>query len=116
MLRSRRPPAEDIFAALGHRVRLNIVILLLEGERCVCEITPAFRQERTVVSRHLAVLENAGIIRSRKVGRRVFHQIADRRVAALVRVARRMSLDPGRGVPVGPASPLACCARSRSED
>ncbi len=113
MLRSRRLAPERILAALGHRVRLDIVTLLLKGERCVCEITPAFRQERTVISRHLAVLENAGIIQSRKVGRRVFYQIADRRAVTLVEVTRRMSNGPGKGVPVGPKSPLACCAPVR---
>jgi ArsR family transcriptional regulator len=101
---------EDVLAALGNRVRLEIVSVLLDGECCVCEITPDFSQERSVVSRHLAVLERAGIIRSRKVGRRVFYQIADERAVVLLAIAREMAAHPEKGVPVGPQSGLACCA------
>ena len=111
---SRFVVVEDILAALGHRVRLDIVNMLLGGERCVCEIAPGFRQERSVISRHLSALENAGIIRSRRSGRRVFYQIADHRVVALLDTAREMINQPGKARPVGPQSGIECCLKFES--
>jgi len=89
-------------AALGHPVRLEIVTLLRGGERCVCEIAPHFAQERSVVSRHLAVLEHAGLIRSRRGGQRIFYRLADHRTVRLVETALAIVEHPGRARPVGP--------------
>ncbi len=109
MHRINKPGPEAVFAALGHPVRLEIVALLSRGERCVCEIEPQFPQERSVISRHLGVLERAGVVRSRRVGRRVFYQIADSRVLALLDVVLDMLKHPEKARPVGPSSPLTCC-------
>ena len=49
----------DILSALAHPIRLKIVDLLSGGEKCVCEIFPAVRAERSNVSRHLAQLLKA---------------------------------------------------------
>lgn len=106
---SRPATPGEVLVALGHSVRLEILGLLLKGERCVCEITPHFKQERSVVSRHLSILENAGVVRSRKVGRRVFYQIADDRIVTLLNVLLDIFEKPGKGKSVGPSSGLACC-------
>jgi len=79
-----------LFAALGSDVRLAIVCLLAPGERCVCEITPRFKLDTSVVSRHLTLLEQAGIIRSRRDGRRVFYRLASRGVIKMVAACCRV--------------------------
>ncbi len=109
MPRINKPGPDAVFAALSHPVRLEIVAMLSQGERCVCEIEPHFSQERSVVSRHLSVLENAGLVRSRQVGRRVFYQIVDTRVLALLDVVLDMLKHPEKARPVGASSPLTCC-------
>ncbi|MEO0108089.1 MAG: metalloregulator ArsR/SmtB family transcription factor [candidate division WOR-3 bacterium] len=75
-----------ILAALASEHRLRIVELLRTGECCVCEITPKFDLDPSVVSRHLAVLERAGIISSRRQGRWIHYRLADRRVLKLLAV------------------------------
>jgi DNA-binding transcriptional ArsR family regulator len=82
-----------LLAALGNEHRLRIVELLRDGERCVCELTPEFQLDPSVVSRHLGVLERAGVIRSRRDGRRVLYRLAGRRVLRLVESARVLARD-----------------------
>jgi ArsR family transcriptional regulator len=86
--------AAEVLAALGSEHRLKIVELLRGGERCVCEITPEFELDPSVVSRHLAVLEQAGVIVSRRTGRRIHYRIADRRVLRLVDLVQRLTGAP----------------------
>ncbi len=80
-----------LFAALGTEHRIRLVELLQKGELCLCEIAPRFKLDQSVVSRHLAILERAGLVRSRRDGRRVLYRLADRRVPKLVEAAERMT-------------------------
>jgi ArsR family transcriptional regulator len=77
----------EILAALGNEHRLKIVEFLRVGECCVCEITPRFELDPSVVSRHLATLERAGIVASRRDGRWIHYRIADPRVLRLLAAA-----------------------------
>ncbi len=65
----------SILKALGQPTRLQILELLKEGERCVCEIFPAISQEQANVSKHLSILKQAGILESRKDGLRILYRI-----------------------------------------
>jgi DNA-binding transcriptional ArsR family regulator len=55
-----------IFNALSDPIRLEIIAFLREGEKCVCEITPHLKLIQPVVSRHLKILKNAGLVKRRK--------------------------------------------------
>lgn len=57
-----------IFNALSDPIRLEIIDFLRDGEKCVCEITPHLKLLQPVVSRHLKILKNAGLIKLRKQG------------------------------------------------
>ena len=74
-----------IFKALGQPTRLEILNLLKEGERCVCEIFPEIRQEQANVSKHLSILKQAGILDSRKEGLRIIYWIKNQEVLNLLR-------------------------------
>jgi DNA-binding transcriptional ArsR family regulator len=65
-----------IFKALGHPTRIGIVEMLVEGERCVCEIVPAFGDAQATISRHLDVLLQAGIVRRRRDGVKMIYGLA----------------------------------------
>ena len=65
----------SILKALGQPTRLQILELLNNGERCVCEIFPAIHQEQANVSKHLSILKQAGILESRKDGLRILYRI-----------------------------------------
>ncbi len=71
--------------------------MLSSGEHCVCEIAPELDRDRSVVSRHLMILEQAGILLSRQEGRRVIYKIADERVLELLRICHEMVEKPKEG-------------------
>lgn len=65
-----------IIKAMAHATRLFIVDELSRGERCVCELTAMVGADVSTVSKHLAVLRNAGIVRDEKRGSQVFYTLA----------------------------------------
>ena len=65
----------EIFKALAHPTRLNILESLRGGERCVCEIIEEVNIEQSNVSQHLAVLKKLDILSSRKDGLRVIYKV-----------------------------------------
>ncbi len=69
-----------LLKALSDETRLKIVEMLLDGEKCVCEIFPRVKRTQATVSTHLGKLESAGILESRREGKRVFYRIKDPRV------------------------------------
>ncbi len=74
----------EIFKALSHPIRLKIIQLLRDGERCVCEIVPALGMEQPSVSRHLAILKKEGILSCRKEGLKVIYKVKDPQVFQLL--------------------------------
>jgi ArsR family transcriptional regulator len=88
---SSRRVTTAFLAALGSETRLRIVELLATGERCVCEIAPHFPTAFSVVSHHLSVLEQAGVIVSRRDGRWMRYRLADATVLELLDSARRLA-------------------------
>jgi len=62
------PNTIEIFKALAHQTRLNILCLLLDGEVCVCKIMAVLDLPQSTASRHLAILKNAGLVEDRRDG------------------------------------------------
>ena len=65
-----------IVKAMAHPTRLFLVDELAKrGERCVCELTEMVGDDISTVSKHLAVLKNAGIISDEKRRNQVFYRL-----------------------------------------
>ena len=73
-----------IFNALSDPTRLEIVEFLREGEKCVCEITPHLELAQPLVSRHLKILKNAGLVKRRKKGTWHMYSIANPEVCDVI--------------------------------
>ena len=65
----------DVFKALGNPVRLGIVELLEEDERCVCEIVDHVGTDTSNVSKHLSILKKQGIVSDRREGLKIFYKL-----------------------------------------
>lgn len=64
------PAAAPVFAALGDPTRLGLLARLRDGQpRSIVELTEGVGLTRQGVSKHLRVLEDAGMVRSKRVGR-----------------------------------------------
>lgn len=62
--------------ALSDSNRLKIVLALMEqDELCACQVTELLQVTGATASRHLALLVNAGLLRSRKDGRWVYYKL-----------------------------------------
>jgi len=64
-----------VMKSLGHPARLRMVEELSKGERCVCVLTELVGLDMSTVSRHLAMLVNAGVLSSEKRGNQVFYKL-----------------------------------------
>lgn len=69
-----------LFKALGNETRFKIIQLLLDGEKCVCEIFPETDRAQSTVSIHLGKLENMGILSRRQEGKKILYRVKDPRV------------------------------------
>lgn len=65
--------AVSIAKALGDETRLRIMALLKDQELCACQIIEAFALANSTISRHLTLLKQAGLLKSRKNGRWVYY-------------------------------------------
>lgn len=77
----------ELFKALGDRTRYNIVSVLLDGERCACEIPTLVKRAQPTVSLQLKYLLKAGILSSRRDGKKVLYKICDRQTEKFLRSA-----------------------------
>jgi DNA-binding transcriptional ArsR family regulator len=77
------PAATRLHAALGDPTREAIVRLLAERERSVGEIAENLPVSRPAVSKHLRLLEGAGLVRFRSEGTRNLYQLEPAALAAL---------------------------------
>jgi ArsR family transcriptional regulator len=68
--------AAQLFHALSDEIRLEVIDLLRDGERCVCELTEALDIAQPRLSWHLRTLKDAGILTDRREGRWVYYALA----------------------------------------
>ena len=68
-------PVSRLFKSLGDETRLRIVALLAHGELCVCHLETALDLAQPTVSRHLAILRNAGVVDTRRDGSWVYYRL-----------------------------------------
>lgn len=64
-----------IIKALAHPSRLMMLDALAQGEKCVCELRDLVCADISTVSKHLAVMKNAGIVADCKCGQQVFYRL-----------------------------------------
>lgn len=88
-----------VFKALAEETRLRILILLEIRELCVCEIEKILRLSQSRVSRHLAILRNAGLVMDRREGTWIYYKPAAAR-SDLERVLQKCLRECFNDVPV----------------
>jgi DNA-binding transcriptional ArsR family regulator len=67
---TRRSHPAVVFAALGHKTRLALVTHLSSGRpSSIAQLTTGSRLTRQAITKHLRVLQRAGIVHSTRAGR-----------------------------------------------
>lgn len=69
--------ATSLFATLADPIRLRCLALIArQGELCVCELVAALDQPQPKVSRHLAIMRDAGLLRDRRDAQWVLYALS----------------------------------------
>jgi ArsR family transcriptional regulator len=76
-----------IAKALADSHRVRVLLALAGGELCVCQIVELLGLAPSTVSKHLSILQHAGLIVSRKTQRWVYCRLPGREEAVIVRHA-----------------------------
>ena len=96
----------QVFQALAHPIRVAVVELLRDGEVCVCDIAAQIGAERSNVSRHLAVMQRAGVLSCRRDGLQVLYRLRTPCIleflSCATRVARQNVEEDARAFQYGP--------------
>lgn len=65
----------EVFKAMGHPLRLGVIELLKDGEKCVCDIVEHLGTGMSNISKHLSVLKKAGIVTDRRDGLKIMYSL-----------------------------------------
>ena len=68
----------------GHPLRLKILCLIEKQDSCVSDLWQCLSQPQPVISQHLAVLKDKGIVESTTEGNRRIYRIADEFVRGII--------------------------------
>lgn len=86
-----------LFHALSDETRVRIVDLLRGGEHCVCELTEVLELRQSLLSFHLKVLKEAGIVQDRREGRWAYYALDPAVLSHMGGFLRELGRAPRRG-------------------
>lgn len=103
-LQARYETRVQVVKALAHPTRMFIVDELSRvEERCVCELTERIGADISTVSKHLAILKNAGLVIDDKRGNQVYYRLCVPCILEFFRcIESVLECKPGR---------QACCSK-----
>jgi ArsR family transcriptional regulator len=90
--------AAELFHALSDQIRVDVVVSLLDGERCVCDLMADLDLAQSRLSWHLKTLSDAGIIVGRREGRWNYYSLSPdglveaRDMLAALKPSRRLTV------------------------
>jgi len=76
----------QIFKALSEETRYKIIKVLLEGEKCACEIPDLIGKTQSNTSMHLAKLQDWDIVKVRKDGKKRLYSIDNEKVRKILKL------------------------------
>ena len=87
--------AVSLFHALSDPIRLSIIEMLRNGERCVCDLQDDLDAAQSKLSFHLKVLKEAGLVEDRREGRWSYYTIVPGALAEVHDLA--VAMQPRKG-------------------
>jgi DNA-binding transcriptional ArsR family regulator len=79
--------AAELLRALAHPLRLRLLLLLADAPSRVTDLVDAVDASQPLVSRHLRLLRDVGLVRGERRGREVLYSVSDDHVTHIVRDA-----------------------------
>jgi DNA-binding transcriptional ArsR family regulator len=82
-----------VFAALGDETRLRLVSILCgDGPTSIAKLSAGFAITRQAITKHLRVMQQAGLVRSTQLGRESVWEIQQERLRAAQQHLQQISL------------------------
>lgn len=76
----------ELFKAFGDPTRVQILSLLLAGERCVNDITQGMAVSQSAISHQLRILKQMELIKFRREGKNLLYSLADDHVRTILQM------------------------------
>ncbi len=77
----------DFFHMFADPTRLNILLVLDEGEMCVCDLSARVEMSKSAVSHQLSALRTARLVTYRREGKHIYYRLADNHVRHIIECA-----------------------------
>lgn len=78
----------QIFKALSHPIRLQMVDVLLDDECCVTDVVNALGISQSTSSQHLSILKNSGIVYPEKHGTKTCYKVNNGLVKEIISILK----------------------------
>ena len=76
-----------LFKMFADATRLKIMKALLEHEMCVCDLAVLLNMTHSAISHQLASLKKMRLVKSSKVGKNVYYNLADEHIEQIISTA-----------------------------
>lgn len=73
-----------LLKCIADETRFKILLMLKDGERCVCEIFRELGKEQSLISHHLQAARRCGLVKSVRQGKWIRYKLADPNIAELL--------------------------------
>ena len=78
----------NVTKALSDENRVRALMMLIDGELCVCQIIEMLGLAPSTVSKHMSILRQAGLVETRKDGRWIYYRLAESHKSAAFEAVR----------------------------
>ncbi|MEW6241182.1 MAG: metalloregulator ArsR/SmtB family transcription factor [Chloroflexota bacterium] len=95
---------------IAHPARLAILLLIGNGEACVCHLEALLGKRQAYISQHLMALRDAGILLTRREGKFIFYRLRDPMLLKLIELAAKMENVDISDVPASTACTCPNCS------
>jgi len=89
-MRQQTKKIANLFRVMGQPARLRILMIIGEGEACVCHLEALLGYRQAYISQHLMALRKDGLLKSRRDGRFIFYRLRDISILQLIRESSRI--------------------------
>lgn len=79
-----------VFKSLSDPTRLRILLLLLQRELCVCELSSILEMEQSRISHQLRVLRNADLVEDIRDGKWIIYRVSEDKKKDLNLIFKRL--------------------------
>lgn len=74
----------ELFKIFGTPTRLQIMYILMDGEKCVYDIAEALKMSQSAISHQLSILKQNRLVKNRREGKTIYYSLLDSHVMTII--------------------------------